>query len=354
MFIRLHKRGIVNGILGSAILALLVHVGSRRLLYFDAALIPYLFATLFAVMGIIYRYTVWLDRPPTRMLWKRSVEFVFSRAFFRHLWLLGKTFFGQIILQRFVGQRSIYRWLTHFQIAWGTLLAFAITFPLVFGWLHFETAPSSNYLYQLYVFGFPAVVFHPDGILGFFFFNALNLAALLVVVGTVMAFTHRILHPSRVAAQTFANDMLPLLILFSVAISGLFLTYSTRLLGGEHYRVLSTLHCFTVVVFLVYLPFGKFFHIFQRGAQLGAAVYIHEKKSGALAECQSCHNPFISQLQKEDVKKILEDLGFHYEKEGEPSTIQDLCPLCRRRMLMWAQHRRLEGKFDINQKEENV
>ena len=54
------------------------------------------------------------------------------------------------------------------------MAAFAVTFPLVFGWLHFENPAGHNNLYQLFVFGFPAQIFNPDGAVGFLFFNALN------------------------------------------------------------------------------------------------------------------------------------------------------------------------------------
>jgi MFS transporter, NNP family, nitrate/nitrite transporter len=48
-------------------LAALIVVGSRNLQHFDAALVGYTFATLFATLGISYRYAMWLHRPPTRM-----------------------------------------------------------------------------------------------------------------------------------------------------------------------------------------------------------------------------------------------------------------------------------------------
>lgn len=340
--IKLHPRGLRNGILASAGLAILVHVGSRKLLYFDAALMPYLFATLFSTMGIVYRYTVWLDRPPTRRLWKRSV----SAMMFGLHQLFGVThvFFKHVVVQRFIQKRGFYRWLMHFSMAWGTMLAFAVTFPLVFGWLHFGTSYENSQLYQLHVFGFPQFSFHPDGLIGFLFFNALNFSSLMVILGTVMAFTRRILNPDLVASQNFLNDLLPLFILFSVAATGLFLTFSTRFLGGQHYRVLSTVHCFTVVIFLVYLPFGKFFHIFQRGAQLGASFYIQQRKLGEKAACLKCGTTFTSRIQAEDVRQSLKEVGFDYD--SQPQTIQDLCPLCRRKLLMWAQHKQLNGQYD--------
>lgn len=345
--IRLHTRGLINGIVASLLLGILVLLGSRRLLYFDAALIPYLFATLFAVMGIVYRYTVWLDRPPTRRLWRRSMRDLRDRRFLVHLAGVFRVFFRQVVLQRFVSQRSYYRWVMHFSLAWGTIVAFAVTFPLVFGWLHFESAPGQPGMYQLYAFGFPQFVMDPAGLFAFFFFNALNFCSLAVILGTILAFTRRILHPDQTAGQTFAGDMLPLLILFAVAATGLFLTYSARFLGGANFRVLSTLHCFTVVVFLVYLPFGKFFHIFQRGAQMGAAVYIREKAEGKTARCVQCGDPYTSKIQHEDVTASLREIGFQYGGEAGAPAIQDLCPRCRRRLFMWRQNERLNGQFDL-------
>ena len=60
------------------LLAAAIVVGSRRLAHFDAALVGYTFATLFAVFGITYRYAMWIDRPPTRMYWRRGWQAFFS------------------------------------------------------------------------------------------------------------------------------------------------------------------------------------------------------------------------------------------------------------------------------------
>jgi hypothetical protein len=40
-------------------------IGSRNLSHFDAALVGYTFAVLFAAFGVTYRYAMWLDAPPT-------------------------------------------------------------------------------------------------------------------------------------------------------------------------------------------------------------------------------------------------------------------------------------------------
>jgi MFS transporter, NNP family, nitrate/nitrite transporter len=46
------------------VLCAAIVVGSRSLQHFDAALVGYTFATIFATFGITYRYAMWLDRPP--------------------------------------------------------------------------------------------------------------------------------------------------------------------------------------------------------------------------------------------------------------------------------------------------
>lgn len=55
------------GALFTLIVAGLIVVGSRNLAHFDAALVGYTFAVLFATFGITYRYSMWLQRPPTAL-----------------------------------------------------------------------------------------------------------------------------------------------------------------------------------------------------------------------------------------------------------------------------------------------
>src|SRR5258706_15200956 len=60
------------GLLSTFILAALIVLGSRNLAHFDAALVGYTFAVLFATFGITYRYAMWLQRPPTALYWRRG------------------------------------------------------------------------------------------------------------------------------------------------------------------------------------------------------------------------------------------------------------------------------------------
>lgn len=57
------------------------------------------------------------------------------------------------------------------------------------------------------------------------------------------------------------------------SMTGLLLTASYTWMKGYAYDFLAILHAATVIVTLLYLPFGKLFHIFQRPAQLGVSFW---------------------------------------------------------------------------------
>lgn len=58
MIIREKAKAITTGAVVTAVLAALIVAGSRNLQHFDAALVGYTFATLFATFGITYRYSM--------------------------------------------------------------------------------------------------------------------------------------------------------------------------------------------------------------------------------------------------------------------------------------------------------
>jgi uncharacterized membrane protein YobD (UPF0266 family) len=71
---RLDRRGLTSGSIAVLVLQVLVYVGSEGLRWFHAALAPYLLGTLLAVFAVVYRYVVWLRRPPTALLNQRGWE----------------------------------------------------------------------------------------------------------------------------------------------------------------------------------------------------------------------------------------------------------------------------------------
>src|SRR6187399_2703122 len=125
------------------LLGVLIVAGSRNLAHFDAALIAYTFAVLFATFGLAYRYAMWLQRPPTARYWRRGWQAFFRRgAWPRNVGLWGQRVASEIVANRFIFRRSRLRGLAHWLIMWGCLLAVAITFPLVLGWLQFSPVPG--------------------------------------------------------------------------------------------------------------------------------------------------------------------------------------------------------------------
>jgi NNP family nitrate/nitrite transporter-like MFS transporter len=136
-------------------------------------------------------------------------------------------------------------------------------------------------------------------------------------------------------------DFAPLILLVAISVTGLALTASTLWFRGALYPFLSLLHAITVIVALLYLPFGKFFHIFQRPAQLGVRIY-HEAAAAEDVRCVRCAEPFASRLHVEDMKVVLPQLGFDYRTDGPGGHWQELCPACKRRTLATAQLRMKE------------
>src|ERR671910_377295 len=95
------------GVLFTAVLAALIVVGSRNLEHFDAALVGYTFATLFATFGVTYRYAMWLQRPPTRLYWRRGWE-VFATPKFvgRNVTEFLRRFTLEFAANRFIFRRG--------------------------------------------------------------------------------------------------------------------------------------------------------------------------------------------------------------------------------------------------------
>ena len=323
--------------LGTSILVALIVVGSRNLQSFDPALVIYTFAVVFATWGVLYHYNVWLDKPPTRLYWRRGWELFRREGLFtalpRVLGLTGR----QIVAQPFIRQRSTLRWVMHQLLFWGCMLAVAITFPLVFGWIYFRT-PVDQMTYVTYLFGFPAMSFRLGTITAELLFHGLDIAAVLVLGGVALALWRRLRDNGPGSTQTFIMDFFPLILLFAISVTGLALTASQWWLEGEFYSFLAILHAITVITALLYLPFGKFFHIFQRPAQLGVKLYQRAGDAGDGAICARCGTRFTSKMHLDDLKQVLPEMGFSY-RMSDGTVWQDLCPACKRRTLSTAQLR---------------
>jgi len=298
---------------------------------------------VFSAFGLGYRYAMWLTKPPTRRYWRRGWGLFFAPSRIAgNLSRLAALFVVNIVAQRFIEKRSPLRWAAHWCLAWGCVLAAAVTFPLSFGWVHFETAGDALERYQAFVFGLHVFSFDLDSAIAPVVFNVLDISAVLVIAGVTLAMWRRGRDRGALAVQQLGDDLLPLVLLFSVSITGLFLTVSTHLMRGLHFVFLSQLHAVTVIFTLLYLPFGKFFHIFQRPANLGVQYYKQEGADGEQAKCGRCGDAFGSRLQVEDLKTVLAQLGVD-QSMPDGSHYQDICPKCRRRLLATNQLDALDG-----------
>lgn len=320
------------------VLAVLIVLGSRNLAHFDAALVGYTFSVLFATFGLTYRYAMWLQRPPTAMYWRRGWQAFFHRGWRRRnaaTWV--RRVGADLLANRFIFARGRLRGLTHMLIMWGCLLAVAITFPLVFGWLHFRPVPGDLSLYEAVAFGFPAFRFPHDSVMAFVVFHGLVWSSFLVIAGVMLAVRRRMREDGAAAVQRFAEDFMPLILLFAVSLTGLMLTASYTWMSGYAYTFIAILHAITVIGTFLWLPFGKFFHIFQRPAQLGVGFYKDVGRGQELAHCRRCGHAFSSRRHIEDLIEVERQLGFQYDIPGDDGHYQWICPRCRRASLAMAQ-----------------
>ena len=83
------------------------------------------------------------------------------------------------------------------------------------------------------------------------------------------------------------------------------------------------------------MPFGKFFHVFQRPAQISIAFYKEAGAREGLAPCARCGEATATKLHVRDLKAVERELGIQFESGGVH--YQDVCPACRRKMLAVAQ-----------------
>jgi len=339
---RTDTKALTWAIVAVALLLAMVFLGSGRLMWFDAALVGYLVGTIFAAFGIVYRYMLWLRLPPTALMNKRGWQaFLTAGSRVRNVGALPGLIFTRLAVQTFIRERSTARWVAHQLVFWGTVLAAMVTFPLVFGWLHFESVGQDAARYQTFVANIGTLTFDARGIVGWVVFHVLDIAAFLVIAGVLMFLWRRLRDPGALAVER-SGDILAIAGLFAVSITGLMLTASNVWLEGRFYSFLTTFHALTVILGLMYIPFGKLFHIFQRPANLGAQYYKRAAAEGKQRTCVDCGDTFASELQMSDLKELLPQVGFDYTtKTG--GNYQDICPRCRRSRVTRAQARRVAG-----------
>src|SRR5690606_30433948 len=197
--------------------------------------------------------------------------------------------------------------------------------------------------YRVFVFGFETITFPTESLLAFMLFHGLVWSSLLVIPGVMLAMRRRMRDRGAAAVQQFGEDILPLLLLFAISITGLLIWVSYEWMHGYAFEFLAILHAITVIFTLLWLPFGKFFHIFQRPAQLGVSFY-KDFGNREPATCQRCGGKYASVMMVRDLMVVEKQLGFDYEMGAEGQHYQQVCPKCRRALFglaqgaLWQQH----------------
>ncbi len=352
---RLRIRSIAAGSIAALLLIGLIALGSRGFHWFDAALIGYAVATIFATAAVVYKYTFWLARPPTGRYWWRSWQLFLSYANFRKYSVLIPAAIGNLFAQTFIRKRSWYRWITHQCIFWGVILSCLVTFPLTFGWLRFTQTTTG--LYRIWFFGFGLFTLPTNSFFGFVIIHALDFTAAILFIGLVLAFHRRFHDLAVVTVQRFRFDIVPLALLMAIVITGVALTADSAWLGGAYYWYISLTHETVVVLWLISLPFGKFFHLVERPATVGIELYWRTGQNTAQQKCARCGEDFAPARFIQDLKRTLYEVGENYTigdapaqpfgvSEDEPPVKstpaeeavvnrlwwQDLCPTCKRVM----------------------
>jgi hypothetical protein len=316
----------VAGAAAAVITAAAIWLGSRNLRNFDAALVGYATATVVLAFGVVYRYAMWVSSPPARRYLRRGWEAFLSWRNFRRLpSAVPRAVVGYLGLQTFIAARGRGRWAAHQLLFWGVVLATLITFPLTFGWFAFLSDSATGPAYTIYILGFRTVSFDALSPLGWVVFHGLDVAAVLVLAGCGYFLWRRFRDREASTGQRFGFDFFPLVGLVAISVTGLLLTFSSWLLDGRDYDFLALAHMAAVVLTLVFIPFGKFFHVIQRPASVGVEVYKRAalERDGTFA-CRRCGEPVEVKAFVADLEKTMDELGLGFAEWAET------CPRCKR------------------------
>jgi hypothetical protein len=303
-------------------------LGSRELRDFDEALVGYATATVFLAFGVVYRYVVWVRSPPARAYLRRGVgAFLSWRNFVRMPLLIPRALVSYLAFQTFIARRGVARWLAHQAVFWGVVTATLITFPLTFGWLTFRYRDPASTAYVVRVWGLRAGSFDAESVVGWFAFHFLDVSAVLVLAGCLYFLWRRMHDREATTGERLGYDFVPLAALVAISVTGLQLTLSSALLDGRGYEFIAVLHMSCVVLTLVFIPFGKFFHVIQRPASVGVEVYKQAAiEREGVAACRRCGEPLDAATFVRDLERTMADLGLDYGEWIET------CPRCKRQL----------------------
>jgi hypothetical protein len=321
-------RPVRDAMLAAVFLAAALFVGSAGFATLDPALVGYLGGTAVAFVASVYRVSAFWRRPASAFYARALGEALLRPRSLRAT--LGHAR-RDLATQRFLRKRSVARWLAHLALSMGTLASFAVTVPLVFGWMHFVAEGDH---YRVTFFTVPTLSFAVAGPIGWIFFHALTIAAVAVVLGAVFFLAQRI-RDRRLPGATSSFAIAPLLLLLFVAATGLALPASRG--SPQAFAIAALLHQASVVILLVAIPFSKLGHLLIRPLQLGARAIRTAEEPRTRCPCGALLGPV---RQTEAVTRLLAARGLQLAA--------DRCPACRRRRLATTQARLVDACFQPN------
>ncbi|MEB2492774.1 MULTISPECIES: hypothetical protein [Peribacillus] len=302
-------------------LVFLSFIGTRMFTHVDLNLYGYMVGTFIFIGGFFYRFIAWGERPPTKVFIKKGIKILLRRS-------TPKTTVEHLATYNFIWNRGIYRWTQHVLMGWGCILSCFVTFPLVFGWMYFTM--DENGYYNIIAMGIQVMTVPADGLIAKLSYNALNITAVMVISGVCMAIYRRLKNMQARAEQQFMYDFLPLFMLLLVSVTGLALTFMNIFMHGAGQPAMSLIHQWSVIITLIYLPFGKLAHIPFRPMSVFARNYREHYAEQSMKGCKVCGNEFVSTEQSKDVIEVLgrNDIEFQ-AKEGHH--LAEMCLPCRRK-----------------------
>jgi hypothetical protein len=304
-------------------------------IYIDLAVLGYQVASVLFVIGCLYRFIAWLRYPPNRTLWGRSAHALQQRSWKPNLITLIRSVITRLLLQTFIVQRSWLRWFTHFAIFWGCVIVSAVCFALAWGWMSFSLVGQQTYSARM--FDIPIITFHIDSAIAFLAFNAINLGALLLLLGLILAFWQRLKMRPQNKAERLGEHLNTLYLLLAVTVSGLLLTVSYKFFNGIGHRQLVVLHEVIVILGLLWVPFSKLFHIEVSPATVALDV---AEGPGFVepSRCSRCGKTLSAVWTPKDLQGVLASAGVQVAGDVADPEVLTLCPSCRR-------HRQADGFF---------
>ena len=281
----------------------------------------YTFAAVFATWGVVYHYNVWLEKPPTRVVLGRGWQLLRQQGVLAEPRTVcratGRHSSG---LQTFIRKRSrcaggctsassgVACWRWRSRSRW------------CFGWIHFGSAPDDQMTYVTYLFGFPAGSFR------------LRTRRLVVPVSRARhrrgagAGGHRAVAVAADARSGSAgravvrDGFLPADPAVRNFGHGPCADRLDRVAARQLLRFLAILHAMTVVTALLYLPFGKFFHIFQRPAQTRRQALPGGGRSGRGRALRPLRRALrLADAHRRSEAACCRELGFDYAMPGQPA-----------------------------------